>query len=581
MAIPLDVNGVVFSYPVTLDEDWGDQATAWAQAVTDGMLQMQGGSFPLTADVNFGPNFGLLSQYFSTRSTNPSTVGTIRLSSADLGIGWRNNANSGNLILTTNASDQLLFNGFPIATSGGGAVTSITGTANQIIASSPSGAVTLSTPQDIATTSSPTFASLTLTAPLSVANGGTGTTTSTGSGSVVLSTSPTLTTPTLNSANLITPALGTPSSGTLTNCVGLPIDAGTTGTLPVLRGGTGTTTSTGTGSVVLSNSPTLVTPDLGTPSAATLTNATGLPIDAGTTGTLPVTRGGTGTTTSTGSGSVVLSTSPTLVTPALGTPSSATLTNATGLPIDGGTVNTLPVSRGGTGATSFTAYAVLAGGTTSTNPVQSIASVGTTGQVLTSNGAGALPTFQNTTGSGTVNSGTANNIAYYPSTGTTVDDTTAFTVGSSGPNGIIVGTNTNDNAATGIVGELVESAAVADTAAAATTVFDDLTSISLTAGDWNVSALVRWDNNGATWTQATVFIGTVAGNNTTGLNTSQNYDNFEYASSSTTPVSYILKVINYRVSITSTTTYYLKRQAVFSAGTPRTRASRISARRVR
>lgn len=447
MAIPLDVNGVVFSYPVTLDEDWGDQATAWAQAVTDGMLQMQGGSFPLTADVNFGPNFGLLSKYFSTRSTNPSTVGTVRLSSADLGIGWRNNANSGNLILTTNASDQLLFNGFPIATSGGGAVTSITGTANQIIASSPSGAVTLSTPQDIAPTSSPTFASLTLTAPLSIANGGTGqtsfgvgalssngsvltsgtlavsnggtgTTTSTGSGSVVLSTSPTI-----SSANLITPALGTPSSGVLSNCTGLPIDAGTTGTLPVARGGTGTTTSTGTGSVVLSTSPTLVTPNLGTPSAITLTNATGLPIDAGTTGTLPVARGGTGTTTSTGSGSVVLSTSPTLVTPALGTPSSATLTNATGLPIDGGTTGTLPVNRGGTGTTSFTAYAVLAGGTTSTNPVQSVAGVGTAGQVLTSNGAGALPTFQNTAGSGTVNSGTARQLAYYATTGSAVSGT--------------------------------------------------------------------------------------------------------------------------------------------------------------
>jgi hypothetical protein len=55
---------------------------------------------------------------------------------------------------------------------------------------------------------------------------------------------------------------------------------------------------------------------------------------------------------------------------------------------------TLPVANGGTGATSQTAYAVLAGGTTSTGAYQSIASVGTAGQILTSNGAGALPTFQ-------------------------------------------------------------------------------------------------------------------------------------------------------------------------------------------
>lgn len=56
----------------------------------------------------------------------------------------------------------------------------------------------------------------------------------------------------------------------------------------------------------------------------------------------------------------------------------------------------LPVSvtDGGTGRSSATAYGVLCGGTTSTGAQQSIASVGTSGQVLVSNGASALPTFQ-------------------------------------------------------------------------------------------------------------------------------------------------------------------------------------------
>lgn len=54
----------------------------------------------------------------------------------------------------------------------------------------------------------------------------------------------------------------------------------------------------------------------------------------------------------------------------------------------------IEVAFGGTGNASLTAYAVVCGGTTATGALQSIASVGTADQVLTSNGAGALPTFQ-------------------------------------------------------------------------------------------------------------------------------------------------------------------------------------------
>jgi hypothetical protein len=54
----------------------------------------------------------------------------------------------------------------------------------------------------------------------------------------------------------------------------------------------------------------------------------------------------------------------------------------------------IPVTDGGTGLSATTAYAVLCGGTTSTAALQSIAALGSAGDVLTSNGAGALPTFQ-------------------------------------------------------------------------------------------------------------------------------------------------------------------------------------------
>jgi hypothetical protein len=74
------------------------------------------------------------------------------------------------------------------------------------------------------------------------------------------------------------------------------------------------------------------------------------------------------------------------------------LASGTGLPLTTGVTGTLPVANGGTNATSQTAYAVICGGTTSTGAYQSVASVGTAGQVLTSNGAGALPSFQNATG---------------------------------------------------------------------------------------------------------------------------------------------------------------------------------------
>lgn len=215
-------------------------------------------------------------------------------------------------------------------------------------------------------------------------------------------------------------------------------------------------------------------------------------------GTLGVANGGTGVTTSTGSGNVVLSTSPTLVTPVLGTPTSGNFStgtftwptfnqNTTGTASN--VTGTVAVLNGGTGATTVqAAINALAGATTSGSYLRGNG----TNVVMSTIVAGDVPTLnQNTTGTaGSVansvtfnssGSGAASGTTYNGSAAQTISYNTVGAYAATNPSGFTSNTGTVTGVtATAPVVSSGGTAPVISMAAATTSVSGYLTST-----DWN------------------------------------------------------------------------------------------------
>lgn len=116
LAVSVDVNGTSHTIPETGEEGWGTNVTSWIQAISANTIHPNGGSFPLTNDIDFGSGSGIVAPYLKGLGTLPSE-GLVRLSSSSELV-WRDFEDSADLGLGVSQDGQkkLVFNSENVVT---------------------------------------------------------------------------------------------------------------------------------------------------------------------------------------------------------------------------------------------------------------------------------------------------------------------------------------------------------------------------------------------------------------------------------------------------------------------------------